>query len=159
LSFEELAKRLKKPVKAMTLLSAEFGKGISIYHSNLSCEDEFLVESVLSCFGDVVKGDERDVDMLTAFSSSVAFLSKIYEAFIYSALRLGFNIELAKRIALNVFEGSVELLKFYESNEVVERVTTPAGITIEGLCSLLKHGVEFGVIEAITTSAKRLEGI
>jgi len=159
LSFEELSRRLLKPVKAMTMLSAEFGKGITIYHSNLSDEDNLIVERILSCFGDVVKGDEKSVDMLTAFASSIAFLSKIYEAFVYSGLRLGFNSELSKRIALSVFEGAVELLKFYEPGELVEKIATPAGTTIEGLCKLFEHRVEFGVIDAITASAKRVREI
>jgi pyrroline-5-carboxylate reductase len=156
LNFKDLEMMLKKPVKAMTMISAEFGKGISMYYSRLGEEDNDVVERVLSCFGDVIRVDERHVDILTAFASSLAFISKLYEAFVYSGLRLGYNAELAKRVALSVFEGGVELLKSYEPHEIVEKVVTPAGITIEGLCKLIERGVEFGVIDAIYTCAKKL---
>ena len=156
LSYGELKNKLSKPVKAMTMLSAEFGKGITIYYSELDENDEKVVEEVLSSFGDVVKGDEREVDMLTAFASSIAFISKMYESFVYSGLRLGFRYDLAKRIAINVFEGAIALLKSYEPNEVIKRVTTPAGTTIEGIVKMFEHRVDFALIDAITTSAKRL---
>ncbi|WP_456327992.1 pyrroline-5-carboxylate reductase family protein [Archaeoglobus sp.] len=157
LTFKELEMILKKPVKAMTMLSAEFGKGFSIYYSKLGDEDNDLVERVLSCFGDVFRGEERDVDNLTAFASSLAFIPKIYEAFVYSGLRLGYSSDIAKRIALQVFEGGVELLKSYEPHEIVEKIVTPAGTTIEGLCKLMERGVEFGIIDAIQACAKRFE--
>ncbi len=156
LRFKDLKFFTEKPVKAMTTMSAEFEKGITLYYSELRENDETVVERVLSSFGDVVKCSEREVDMLTAFSSSIAFIAKLYEAFVYSGLKLGFNFELSKKIALNVFDGSSELLKFYEPDEIIEKVTTPAGTTIEGLYELFRHNVEFGIMEAVAASARKL---
>ncbi len=157
--FDQLERALEKPVKAMTMISAEFGKGFSIYHSKLGDEDNDVVERVLSCFGDVMRGDERDVDNLTAFASSLAFIPKIYEALVYSGLRLGYGHEVAKKIALHVLEGGVEMLKSYEPNEIVEKVVTPGGTTIEGLYKLMENRVDFGIMDAISACAKKLERI
>ncbi len=156
-TLKELEMMLKKPVKAMTMISAEFGKSFTVYCSKLSEDENDTVERVLSCFGEVMRGDERDVDNLTAFASSLAFIPKIYEAFYYSGLRLGYGSEIAKKIALNVLEGGVELLKSYEPHEIVEKIVTPAGTTIEGLCRLMERGVEFGIIDAIQACVKKFE--
>lgn len=126
IKFNQLEKILKKPVKAMTMLSAEFGKGLSMYYSKLSDDENYIVERVLSCFGEVMRGDERDVDKLTAFASSLAFIPKIYEAFVYSGLRLGYSHDVSKKIALQVLEGGVEMLKSYEPNEIVDAISACA---------------------------------
>ncbi len=157
--FDQLERALSKPVKAMTMISAEFGKGFSIYYSKLKDEDNDVVERVLSCFGDVMRGDERDVDNLTAFASSLAFIPKIYEAIVYSGLRLGYSHEVAKKIALQVLEGGVEMLKSYEPSEIVEKIVTPGGTTIEGLYKLMENRVDFGIMDAISACAKKLERI
>ncbi len=159
IKFNQLEKILKKPVKAMTMLSAEFGKGLSMYYSKLSDDENDIVERVLLCFGEVMRGDERDVDNLTAFASSLAFIPKIYEAFVYSGLRLGYSHDVSKKIALQVLEGGVEMLKSYEPNEIVERIVTPGGTTIEGIFKFMENRVDFGIIDAISACAKKLEKI
>lgn len=155
--FDYLKTFLERPVKAMTMLSAEFGKGFSVYYSNLDEDENDVVERVLSCFGEVLRGSERDVDNLTAFASSLAFIPKIYEAFVYSGLMLGYSSEIAKKIALYVLEGGVEMLKSYEPNEVIEKIVTPGGTTIEGLRKFMENRVDFGIMDAISACAKKLE--
>ncbi|AEA47288.1 pyrroline-5-carboxylate reductase family protein [Archaeoglobus veneficus] len=161
LGFDEL-KRLApnaKIVKAMTTLSAEFGKGITTYYTDVESETQDIVrdiEKVLSCFGDVVRvGSEYEVDVTTAFSSSTAFLARIFQAFVYAGLRLGLSAELSRRIAIGVFDGTSEMLKFEKPEELILRVTTPAGTTIEGLHRLMEHRAEYAVMEAICASAEK----
>ncbi len=147
-----------KVVRAMTNISAEIGHAITAYYSeDLTPEEEFEIECMLSCLGDVVRVEsERELDVITAFSSATAFLARIFQAFIYAGLKLGLSEELARRMTVGVFRSATELLDLEEPEVVISKVTTPAGTTIDGLCKLMEHRVDYGIVDAMVATANKL---
>ena len=147
-----------KVVRAMTNISAEVGSSITAYYTqDLTPEEEFELELMLECMGDVVRVEyEELLDAITAYSSAVAFMAKIFQSFVYAGLKLGLSKELAKKMTVGLFKGASELLDLEEPEAIIERVTTPAGTTIEGLCKLMEHRIDFGIVEAMISSAEKL---
>ncbi len=145
-----------KIVRAMTSLSAELGCSVTAYYTeDLSPDEVFELEMVFDCMGDVVRvEDESLLDAITAYSSAVAFMAKIFESFVYAGLKLGLNRDLARKLTEGLFKGSSELLSLEEPEEVIGRVVTPAGTTIEGIIKMMEHGVDFGIVDAMLSSAK-----
>ncbi len=145
-----------KVVRAMTSISAEVGSSITAYYTrDLTPEEEFELELMLECMGDVVKVEDEDLlDAITAYSSAVAFMAKIFQSFVYAGLKLGLSKELARKMTVGLFKGASELLDLEEPEVIIEKVTTPAGTTIEGLCKLMEHRIDFGIVDAMMSSAK-----
>ncbi len=150
-----------KVVRAMTSISAEVGSSVTAYYTrDLDADEEFRLELMLECMGDVIRVDREEVlDAITAYSSAVAFMAKIYQSFVYAGLKLGLSMEMARKLTSGLFKGSSELLDLEEPETVIERVTTPAGTTIEGLCKLMEHRVDFGIVDAMVSSAERLSKV
>jgi pyrroline-5-carboxylate reductase len=133
--------------RAMTNVFAEEGRAFTVYYPS---KDERL-EKLLSFLGEVhlVKA-ESEVDVMTVFSgSSPAFVSKIIQGFIYGGLKCGLTYELAKKAAISIFEGTAIYLKDKEPDELIKRIATPAGTTIEGIKKLEKHRIEYAIIDAL----------
>ena len=145
-----------KLVRAMTSLPAELGCSVTAYYTeDLSPDEVFELEMVFDYMGDVIRvEDESMLDAITAYSSAVAFMAKIFESFMYAGLKLGLNKELARRLTVGLFRGASELLSLEEPEEVIGRVVTPAGTTIEGLIKMMEHGVDFGIVDAMLSSAR-----
>ncbi len=147
-----------KVVRAMTSISAEVGSSVTAYYTkDLSPEEEFELELMLECLGDVIKvEDEGLLDAITAYSSAIAFMAKIFQSFVYAGLKLGLSKDLARKLTSGLFKGASELLDLEEPEAVIERVTTPAGTTIDGLFKLMEHRIDFGIVDAMISSAKKL---
>jgi pyrroline-5-carboxylate reductase len=132
--------------RAMTNIFAEKGRAFTVYYPS---KDEKL-EKLLSFLGEVYNvRSESEVDIMTLFSgSSPAFVSKIIQGFIYAGLKCGLTYELAKKAAISIFEGTAIYLKDKEPEELIKRIATPAGTTIEGIKRLEKHRIEYAIIDA-----------
>jgi len=147
-----------KVVRAMTNISAEVGSSITAYYTrDLTPEEEFELELMLECMGDVIKvDDEKLLDAITAYSSAIAFMAKIFQSFVYAGLKLGLSTDLARRMTTWLFKGASELLDLEEPEAIIEKVTTPAGTTIEGLYKLMEHRIDFGIVDAMVSSVEKL---
>ena len=147
-----------KIVRAMTSISAEIGGSFTAYYTEDLDEGEiFELELLLECLGDVVRVEREDMlDAITAYSSAVAFLAKIYQSFVYAGLKLGLSFDLANRVTSKLFRGTADLLELERPESIIERVATPAGTTIEGLMKMMEHRVDYGIMDAMVSSFKRL---
>ncbi len=143
-----------KIVRAMTSISAELGSSVTAYYTeDLSSEEAFELENVFDCMGDVVRVDDEELlDAVTAYSSAVAFMARMFESFVYAGLKMGLNRELAERLTVGLFKGSSELLELEDPREVIDRVVTPAGTTIEGLIKMMEHGIDYGIVDAMLSA-------
>jgi len=148
-----------KIVRAMTNISAEIGRSITAYYTEDLKEGEiFELELILERLGDVVRVEREDMlDAMTAYSSAVAFLAKIYQSFVYAGLKLGLSFDLATKVTSKVFKGTADLLELESPESIIERVTTPAGTTVEGLMKLMEHRVDYGIMDAMVSSFRRLK--
>jgi|GEM_PF-620535 pyrroline-5-carboxylate reductase len=145
-------------VRAMTNLFAEYGKGYTVYYGEgLGRREINEIETLLKSFGDVRRvNKEKDVDVMTAFSgSSPALVAKIIESFVYAGLKCGLNAEISKEVAISVLSSTAEYLKNRNELDLIRRITTPGGTTIEGLSKMLERGVDYGIISALESTVNK----
>ena len=156
---DDIKSKLKqaKVVRAMGNVGAEIGKSFTAYYTkDVDVNEDVL--NLLSLTGKVYKAkSEEELDLMTIFSGSApAFVAKLIDAFIFAGLKCGLNAELSKEVALSVFESTFELLRNENIEDLIKRITTPAGTTIEGLITMEKHGVEFGIIDSVTKAVEKI---
>ncbi|MBO8183193.1 MAG: pyrroline-5-carboxylate reductase [Archaeoglobus sp.] len=139
--------------RAMTNVFAEYGKAFTVYYPSYDKE----IEELLSNFGEVYLAKaEMEVDLMTAFSgSSPAFVAKFIQGFIYAGLSCGLTFDFAKKAALSIFEATAFALKDYEVEDLVKRITTPGGTTIQGIKKLEEHKVKYAIIDALEATVKK----
>ena len=156
LKLNEIKSKLKnaKIVRAMGNVGAEFGKSFTAYYT----EDDFTVEDLLSLTGKVYKAkSEEEIDLMTIFSGSApAFVAKLIDAFIFAGLKCGLSEKLSKEVTIEIFNSTSELLKRESVESLIKRITTPGGTTIEGLVTMEKHAVEYGIIDSIVKAVEKI---
>jgi len=138
--------------RAMTNVFAEIGKAFTMYYP-----PDGEVEGLLSLLGDVIPArSEMEVDLMTAFSgSSPAFVAKLIQGFIYAGLSCGLSFDVSKKAALSVFEGTASYLKNCDPEELIRRITTPGGTTIQGIRKLEEYRANHAIIEALEAAARK----
>ena len=155
---EELKELIPEAVvfRAMTNVFAEHGKAFTVYYPLHDSE----IEKLLSLLGEVsLAKSEAEVDLMTAFCGSApAFVAKFIQGFIYAGLSCGLSFDLAKKATLSVFEGTSIALKDTEPEDLIKRITTPGGTTIQGLKKLEEHRVKYAIIEALEATVKKAMG-
>lgn len=143
--------------RVMPNINATVLEAMSAYCCNALVNDEqkALVEKLCSSFGKVVSIEE---DKFSIFSA-IAGCSPAYAyMFIDSLARAGVKNGLAKWQALEIAAQTVlgSAKKILESNEhpweLVDRVCSPGGTTIEGVCALQENGFEATVTSAVDAS-------
>ncbi|MGD0330914.1 MAG: pyrroline-5-carboxylate reductase [Nitrososphaeria archaeon] len=160
-------------LKLEVISSRVQGKGIFRAMPNISCEvceasialaslkdvrieQRMKVEQLLSRLGDVFVVEENVIDAFTSLSGSgVAFASEVIKSFYEAGVLLGLPHNTAKKVALKVFLGTSKLLEEKGFDEILERVATPGGTTIEGIYILERKAVKGSIIEAIKAGADK----
>jgi len=159
---EELVGDDKKVVRIMPNIMVKIRKGVIAYTDNkrLLDKEEELIKELLSFTGKVLDVQESLFDAVTALGgSSPAFLFVIIEALCDGGVRAGLSRELSKEIVLQVIEGAVQLSKEEHPEVLKDRVTSPAGTTIEGLSALEERGVRYALNEAVIRVTQRSKEI
>ncbi|RLI75530.1 pyrroline-5-carboxylate reductase [Archaeoglobales archaeon] len=155
---DEIKEQLKqaKVVRAMGNVCAEIGKSFTVYYTEDDVDDKVI--DLFSLMGRVYKAkSEEELDLMTVFSGSApAFVAKLINAFVFAGLKCGLNAELSKEVALSIFESTSKILENMKIEDLTKRITTPAGTTIEGLVTMEKYGVEFGIVDSITKAVEKI---
>lgn len=135
-----------KLVRIMPNIPVAFGKGvIGWIGKNITIEDEQVIKNILSSLGLVIDCKSEDqLDRLSLISGCgpgvVAYIIHIFETI---AADYGFNSKQSLELVLATIEGTVNHLKNHalSSEELVEEVATPGGITKEIIHNLEKKKV------------------
>lgn len=152
LSVINRAVKHKNNARIMPNLAVEVGKGvIAAYTEN---DKTFkAVESVLSNLGYFFRVYNEDkLNAITALGGSApAFVASFIDALSDGGVLAGIDRSDALKIALNVLEGTVLLLKDKNipPSLFIQMVTSPGGTTIEGISVLEAMGFKASVIEAV----------
>ncbi|MEM4700240.1 MAG: pyrroline-5-carboxylate reductase [Candidatus Nezhaarchaeales archaeon] len=117
-----------------------------------------LAEELFASVGKVVRVPEDFFDAITALSGSgPAYASLIIEAMTDAGIRVGLPRETAAVLAAQSVLGAAKML--LETGEhpakLREMVTTPAGVTIEGIVELEEGKLRATIIRAITRATQR----
>ncbi len=143
-------------VRIMTNINATIGAAMSAYCTNgrPSQAQLELVEKLCSSFGEVTPLDEKYFSMFVVLAGSApAFAYMFIDELARAGVKIGMNKKLALQIAAQTVLGSAKYI--LESGdhpyELIDRVCSPGGTTIEGIAALK----EFGFSNAITKAVDR----
>ncbi|HEY6725541.1 MAG TPA: pyrroline-5-carboxylate reductase [Polyangiaceae bacterium] len=120
--------------------------------------DLALARNIFDAVGATVVLDEPQMDAVTGLSGSgPAYVMLVVEALADGGVRMGLKRETALALAARTLYGSAKLL--LESGEhpaaLKDKVASPGGTTIAGLCALERHGARNAFIEAVTAATQR----
>lgn len=141
-------------------LNAEVGQAISAYTSNskVSEEELALTGRICSSYGEAVMLGEDKFSVFGVIGGCAPAYSFMFiDALAKSGERYGLDRETAFKAAVQVVLGSAELLKagVGEPGEMVKRVCSPGGTTIEGVNVLDSDGLYALVDKAFKASYDR----
>lgn len=145
-------------VRAMPNMGIIIERGVTAVSpgSRTTGDDLDFVCSLFRAMGKCYLVDEQYMNAITAISGSgPAFIALIVEALWESGLLVGLPTDLSWRLVLDTIESSLELLRVKKPWEVVEEVTTPAGVTISGLKVAESRGLRGIIMEMIETTNNR----
>lgn len=111
-----------------------------------------------SCFGKAILLEEKYFSAFTAVSGSApAFAFMFADALTTAAIKYGIPADTAQQTAAQMLMGSAKLM--LESplavSDLIRSVCSPAGTTVEGVCSLKETGFESSIISAIDKTVEK----
>ncbi len=143
-----------KVVRIMPNVNAAVGKSTTaICRNNIVSDEEYdFVKSIMACVGSVMEVSESQFSVFSAIAGcSPAYVYAFIDALARGAQKMGMNKKLAIDIAASAVEGSSYYLSL--SNEhpqsLVDKVCSPGGTTIEGLCTLEEYKFTAGIVKAV----------
>mgnify|MGYP003880796181 CR=1 FL=1 len=148
-------------IRMMPNLCAEVGELAACYSlgSRTQEADEKVVQELFGKIGKVWRVDESLMSAVTGLSGSgPAFFFHLLEAAAAAGVELGLPPDLAKELAAQTAKGAAAMvLAGLDPGELVRRVCTPGGTTIEGMKVLEERKAAETLKEAIKAAAKRAE--
>jgi len=152
-------------VRAMPNTPAQIGQGITVWTSSsgLSQPHQEAARAILGSLGkEIYVSDEKYIDMATAVSGSgPAYVFLFIEAFIDAAVHIGFSREVASDLAVETVMGATRLVKESGKHpaELRNMVTSPGGVTAEGLFCLEKGGLRALLTQAVIEGYNKASGL
>jgi len=162
-SIEKISKGLqhKSVVRTMPNTPGQIGKGITVWFASEAVDEQQLAKAklMLQALGEDIQVDEEYyLDMATAVSGTGPMYVYLFmEAFMDSAVHLGFSRHIAEKLVIETIRGSVD---YYESQSVHvadlrNKVTSPGGTSAAALYYLEKAGFRTAVSRAIWAAYER----
>ncbi|ACG57467.1 pyrroline-5-carboxylate reductase [Hydrogenobaculum sp. Y04AAS1] len=156
--------RLKEHIKdayitrIMPNLAVIYKKGVIGFYSEDAKKD--VIKSILQHLGKVYELDEKHFDAFTAIGGSgPAFIASVVEAMRLSGIYMGLNKDISYDLAIATIEGTLEILKAYNEEELVLKVSSPAGTTIEGIYNIEKTGLKGILMETFIKAYQKSKSL
>ena len=142
-------------VRVMPNINATVGEAMSAYCPNekVSPEHEKYVEALCSSFGRAIKLSENYFPAFGVLAGcSPAFVYMFIDELARSGVKIGLNKKQALEIVIQSVIGSARMIE--ESGEhpyeLVDRVCSPGGTTIEGVTALREYGFDTAIDKAVS---------
>lgn len=144
-------------IRVMPNLNAEVFEAISAYcpSENVSDEQIKTVETLLNSFGKCIKLREEYFSIFSVVGGCAPAYSFLFiSALVQGAKKYGLPEELALKVASQTVLGSAKMLQRdgADPEELIRRVCSPGGTTIEGINSLRDDNLVDTVIKAMKAS-------
>jgi pyrroline-5-carboxylate reductase len=144
--------------RIMPNLAVIYKKGVIGFYSEDTKKE--VIKSMLEHLGKVYELEEKYFDAFTAIGGSgPAFVASVVEAMRLSGIYMGLNKDMSYDLAITTIEGALELLKAYNEEELVLKVSSPAGTTIEGIYNIEKSGLKGILMETFIRAYQKAKGL
>ena len=150
----------ERVVRVMPNTPCLVGQGAAGYaiSRGASEADATLVGRLLQSCGIAIQVDESLLDAVTGLSGSgPAFVYLLIEALSDGGVSAGLPRHISTQLAAQTVRGAAEMVLTTEEHPGVlkDRVASPAGTTIAGLCALEQRGFRGAAMEAVCAAAAR----
>lgn len=147
-------------IRVMPNINALVGAAVSGYcgTDNTTEADRDFVKAFCECFGTAFEIDEKLFPIFSVIGGcSPAYTYMYIDSIARAAVKNGMPKKQALQIAAQAVLGSAKTVLSSDEHpwELVDRVCSPGGTTIEGVASLQKDGFEAAVINAVEESYKK----
>lgn len=147
-------------IRIMPNLSAKIGQSVTAVCANaaVKAKKTAYYDASMKLFenlGQVFEIEESFFDVFTAIAScSPAYLYAFIDVMATAAVKAGLARNTAVSIITGAFSGAlINLMQGNETpREIIDKITSPGGVTIKGLCALAEHGFDNAVIKAVEAS-------
>lgn len=157
-SFLSKSSRKIAITRAMPNIAALAGRSITCLSHNKMVKDRLLINKIFSSIGEVMEIEEKEMDAVTALAGSgPAYFFYLAECLTEAAMKLGIKKEKALKLALATLAGSGALSGVLNlpPADMIARVTSKKGTTMEALRILKLKNFKGIVREAVKAAAKR----
>ncbi len=149
-----------KLVRIMPNVNASVGMSVTAICRNMYVTDREYeeVKKILSCFGSVVEVSEELFPVFSAIAGCApAYVYTFIDALARGAQKMGMKKEIALEIAAAAVKGSAAMLEQSKEHpqSLVDKVCSPGGTTIEGLCTLEEYKFTPGIVKAVENIVKK----
>jgi pyrroline-5-carboxylate reductase len=118
------------------------------------------LKTMFDLIGETVLINEELMESATVLGAcGTAFALRFIRAMVQAGIQIGFSSETATQIANQTVKGAAELLLSSGSHPeaLIDKVTTPKGITITGLNEMEHQGFSAALIRGMITAYKKIE--
>lgn len=149
-------------VRVMPNTPVTIGKGVSVMSAGAHATEAHLdqVAELLAETGTVLRVDEQYQDAVTSISGSgPAYIFYVIDALAEAGVLGGLPRAMSQQLAAATVAGAGAMAAQSGEHPVVlrEKVSSPAGTTVNGVRQLDDHGVRSGVIAAAEAARRRSE--
>ena len=150
----------KKIIRIMPNLNAAISHSESAMCSNALCDnkDRENAKKIFESIGNIYEINEDDFSAFSACACcSPAFSFMYINSIAKAGTELGLDSDLALKCAINSVIGSAKMLESssIDAQELINRVCSPGGTTIEGVKKLCQNDFEQTVMSAVNESYKK----
>lgn len=148
----------------MPSLAASVGKSVTGVSYSDGCDEDFknLAFEVAESIGLAMEMPERLIPAIIGISGSgIAFVYEFINAMALGGVKEGIKYDSSLEVALDVLEGAVATIRNsgITPGELITRVCSPGGTTIEGISSLHANRFTASVMEAISVTTRKAQDL
>ncbi|MEN6364798.1 MAG: pyrroline-5-carboxylate reductase [Rectinema sp.] len=147
-------------IRSMPNLAVSVGEGMTVLSPgrNATPAQVASASGIFEAVGRVAVLDEEHMDAVTGLSGSgPAYVYIIIEALADGGVKLGLPREVATELAAQTVLGAAKTVLSTGEHpaKLKDQVTTPAGVTIDGILELEEGGLRVTLIKAVVKAAER----
>lgn len=151
-----------KIVRIMPNVAVSVAESMTAYTLNtFAAQDGLTIKNFWSTLGRAVEVDERLMDAVTGLSGSgPAYAFLMIDALSDGGVAAGLSRAMAIELAAQTLLGAAKMVLAGEHPDVLrDKVTSPAGTTIEGIRVLERGGVRSSLIEAVLAATSKSKSL
>ncbi|MDP2792258.1 MAG: pyrroline-5-carboxylate reductase [Rectinemataceae bacterium] len=147
-------------IRAMPNLAVSVGEGMTVFAcgKNATPPQIKYAEDLFGSVGLVLQLDEQHMDAVTGLSGSgPAYIYIVIESLADGGVKMGLPRDAAIRMAAQTVLGAARtvLVTGEHPAKLKDQVTTPAGVTIDGIMELEEGGLRVTLIKAVVKATER----